>query len=213
MLDMKSKKALFLGPHTDDVELGCGGTLSKFLDEGSIVHVVAFSPCKESLGDLPQDTLANEFNEAMQSLDRDNLTYELCDYPVRNFEYLRQDICDFMIELRKKYEPEIIFVPSSTDIHQDHEVIHNEGVRVFKNMTILGYELPWNHISSKQNLFVSLSPEDLANKINLLSKYVSQEELGRIYFKNNFMSKLAQVRGAQVGMDAAETFEVIRMAL
>jgi N-acetylglucosamine malate deacetylase 1 len=214
MLNVKLMKVLFLAPHTDDAELGCGGTLSRFLNEGATVHVVAFSSCKESLNEMmPEDTLANEFFSAMKSLDNQNLTFELSEFPVRNFEYVRQDILDFMIEVRNRFEPDIIFVPSSTDIHQDHQVIHNEGVRAFKNKTILGYELPWNHISSKQNLFISLSPIELDNKVKLLNEYVSQKKLGRKYFKANFMSNLAEFRGAQVGMEAAESFEIIRMTL
>ena len=116
-----------------------------------------------------------------------------------------------MIRVRSKFDPAIVFIPSSTDIHQDHQIIHIEGVRAYKNRTVLGYELPWNHILSQQNLFIELRDYDLARKVKLLNEYKSQIQLGRPYFEPDFMMNLAKLRGSQAGVDAAESFEVIRM--
>lgn len=43
------KKVLVLAPHTDDAELGCGGSIAKFVEEGREVHVVSFSIAEDSL--------------------------------------------------------------------------------------------------------------------------------------------------------------------
>ncbi len=67
MLD--PQKILVLAPHTDDGELGCGGSIAKFCAEGKQVYYVAFSLCSKSLPqDLSPDTLAKECKKAVSIL-------------------------------------------------------------------------------------------------------------------------------------------------
>ena len=58
-------------------------------------------------------------------------------FEVRKFPENRQEILQSMIELNKKYEPDIIFLPSPNDTHQDHNVISTEGFRAFKKIICL----------------------------------------------------------------------------
>ena len=63
------KNILVLAPHTDDGELGCGGTIVKFIEDGVEVHYAAFSTAEESVPEgLPKDILKIEVREAMASL-------------------------------------------------------------------------------------------------------------------------------------------------
>jgi len=66
-------------------------------------------------------------------------------YPVREFPAHRQEILDELIKLKKQIQPDLVFLPNTRDIHQDHEVISREGIRAFKQCRLLGYELPWNN--------------------------------------------------------------------
>ena len=62
------KKVLVLAPHTDDGELGCGGTVARLLEEGCEVHFAVFSTCAESVpAGFPADELKTEFLSAMES--------------------------------------------------------------------------------------------------------------------------------------------------
>ena len=99
-------------------------------------------------------------------------------------------------------------MPSLNDIHQDHKTIAEEGLRAFKNRTVLGYELIWNNLKFNTDCFVSLDKNDIEKKVEALSKYKTQE--GREYMSKEFIFALAKARGIQIGVEYAESFEVIR---
>jgi N-acetylglucosamine malate deacetylase 1 len=206
------QRVLVLAPHTDDAELGCGATLTRLLEVGSEVFVAAFSTAEESLppGTSP-DTLRDEFLESMRLLgvpEENTLVYG---YPVRRLSYYRQEVLEELVKVRKKLDPTVAFVPSASDLHQDHQVLHSEGLRVFKDVTVWGYELPWNHITFSAQAFVTLKLCNVEAKWRALKAYQSQIRLGRPYFSWDFIQGLARVRGVQVNAEYAEAFEVVRI--
>ncbi|MDC1542025.1 PIG-L family deacetylase [Candidatus Pseudothioglobus singularis] len=203
------KKILILSPHTDDGELGCGGTIAKYVDEGYDVYYIAFSACEESLPpEYEKDTLVKEAKKATSVLGIKEQNIFILKYPVRKFTEFRQDILEDLIVFKKKLEPDLVILPNSTDVHQDHIVIHQEGVRAFKDSSILGYELPWNNLMSKNNCFKSLDKSYIEQKVKALHCYASQK--GRVYMDQNYIFSLAKTRGTQIKKDYAESFEVIR---
>ncbi len=205
------KKVLLLAPHTDDAELGCGGTMAKMLEEGIEIHVAAFSTARASLppGSDP-DLLRNEFVAAMDffGIPRDHLY--IYDYEVRKLNYSRQEVLEELVKLRASIAPDMVLVPSGADLHQDHQVVYNEGLRAFKEVTLWGYELPWNHISFSAQAFVTLEKHHLDKKWAALKHYESQFVKQRQYFTEEFIYGLGKVRGTQVRAEYAEAYEVIR---
>jgi LmbE family N-acetylglucosaminyl deacetylase len=208
MLD--PQKILILAPHTDDGELGCGGSIAKFCTEGKQVYYAAFSLCSKSLSPgLPSDTLAHECKKAISILGIKAENVTLFNYDVRNFPSLRQELLEELVKLNKIIVPDLIFIPSATDMHQDHEVIHAEASRAFKNISLLGYELPWNQTQFNSNFFIKLSIENINCKAAALKAYESQSH--RNYMQNDFIISLAKVRGVQCNAEYAEAFEVYRL--
>jgi LmbE family N-acetylglucosaminyl deacetylase len=210
---MKSKKTiLILAPHTDDGEFGCGGTIAKYVAEGARAVYVAFSAAEQSvLPHLPRDILRTEVRKATAALgiaDEDCLVF---DFEVRNFPGLRQSILDKMIELNRRYQPDMVFLPSGNDTHQDHQIIAQEGFRAFKRTTMLGYEVPWNNLDFRTSCFVDLSEENLMAKIRAVGTYESQKH--RDYASAEFIRSLALTRGVQIGKRYAESFEVVRCVI
>jgi len=204
-----SQRALVLAPHTDDGELGCGGTITRLIAEGTSVYYVAFSLCRRSLpAHLPPDTLEKEVKVATKLLGIPSDNLILLDYDVRRFKEFRQDILEDMIKIRNQINPDLVFIPASSDIHQDHQVIAEEGLRAFKQSSVLGYELPWNNTSFNNGCFIKLEAAHIDNKIKALRAYESQKQ--RTYFNDNFIRSLATVRGVQVSTPYAEAFEVLR---
>lgn len=162
---MEHKRALFLGAHTDDVEIGCGGYLQRFKDK----KIVAFSAATESIpNQFSKDSTINEFYESVD--------YKICcdsclyDVDVRRFDEDRQFILDRLIQIKNEYKPEIVFVHQIGDYHQDHKVLTEEAIRAFKDITIIGYGL----YIINANLFINLSQIEIDNKVDYVSTYKSQ---------------------------------------
>jgi len=210
MMISKFKNVLVLAPHTDDGELGAGGSISKFIENGSEVTYVAFSTAEESVPEgLPKDILKTEVKEATKRLGVKNLI--IYNYQVRKLNYARQEILENLIELKCKNNYDLVLLPSLKDIHQDHSTIAHEGLRAFKRTTILGYELIWNNLSFDTQCFIRLERMHVEKKVNALKAYESQGF--RDYLSEEFIFSLAKTRGVQIGSEYAEAFEVIRLVL
>ena len=205
-----NNKILILAPHTDDGELGCGASIAKFCSEGRQVYYAAFSTCKKSLpAGLSGDTLEKECKQAIATLGISEKNLMLFDFEVREFPANRQEILERLIFLQREWEPDLVMIPDATDIHQDHQVIHQEALRAFKKTSILGYELPWNQQSFMANYFIRVSKENLDKKIKAIQAYESQSH--RNYTQADFLQSLARVRGVQCQAEFAEAFTVYRL--
>jgi N-acetylglucosamine malate deacetylase 1 len=206
------KKVLVLAPHTDDGEFGCGGTINRLIKEGIEVYYVAFSACEQSvLPQFPSDILITEVKAATKILGIKPENLMLLKYDVRTFNYMRQPILDDILKIKAQIQPDLVFVPSVNDIHQDHATIANEAVRAFKFTSILCYELPWNNFNFLTSCFVYLDETHIRQKIDALTEYKSQAH--RPYSNEEFIRGLARTRGVQVNTQYAEVFEVIRWIL
>jgi len=209
MFNNKKRKILVLAPHTDDGEFGCGGTIAKLIDEGHDVYYAAFSACQQSvLPQFPSDILITEVKEATKILGVKPENLILFDYDVRTFGYHRQEILDDLIKLRKDIDPDLIFIPTLTDVHQDHHTIAVEGMRAFKFKSIMSYELPWNNFSFSTSSFIHLDEKYIQTKVNALKAYQSQAH--RSYSDEDFIRSVARTRGVQIGIRYAEAFEMVR---
>src|SRR5829696_254887 len=126
---IRNKRILILAPHTDDGELGCGGTISKLISSNDIYYL-AFSACEQSVPEhLHKDVLKDEMKAAAGILGFQSQNLILLTYEVRKFNLQRQEILEDLLRIKKDIKPEVILMPSINDIHQDHQIIANEGLR------------------------------------------------------------------------------------
>jgi LmbE family N-acetylglucosaminyl deacetylase len=206
-----SKKILILCPHPDDAEFACGGSIAKYSEKGYEIHYLVFSKCVKSLpGNLPENTLFDELYDASEILGVKKECVHTFDFPVRDFPAYRQDILEILIQKKKEIKPSLVFLPEQYDVHQDHSIIHQEGVRAFKtDASILGYELPWNNVyQTKLNFFVSLSETHIEMKLKAIKCYKSQ--IFREYMNPELFKNFVRLRGAMVNKQYAEAFNVVR---
>lgn len=204
-----SARALVLTAHPDD-EFGCAGLVARLLETGTDVHLACFSACEESVPEgFEKDVLRHEIRDAIRILGIPESNFRMYDIRVRHFPQFRQDILETLVALRRELEPDLVLLPSSSDIHQDHGTIAAEGIRAFKHSTVLGYELPMNTIAFQHACFVELEPRHMELKIRHAAAYVSQRH--RQYMRSGFLESLATVRGLQMNVPTAEAFEVLRM--
>ncbi|KKN59940.1 hypothetical protein LCGC14_0536900 [marine sediment metagenome] len=191
---------LFISAHTDDAEFGAGATISRLIEEGNVVNIVAFSYCGIK-------KLKHQMLISCRSLGV-NGKIIILNNKVRFFHKNRQGILDAMISIKKKIDIDTVFIFSQHDIHQDHKVIYEETLRAFKNINIYGYDFPHNHFKFSPNLFFKIGKRHLDKKILALKEYKSQQH--RPYMDVEFIVSNAIYRGLQAGCKYAECFEVIR---
>ena len=193
--------ALVLSPHTDDGELGCGGTIAKLVARGWRVHMLYFTACG-------RDVLVEEARRSDELL---GVTHEILDFQVRHFPRDRQRVLEALYARAQEHRYALVFTPATTDVHQDHGVVTAEAVRAFRDCTLLGYELPWNNLTVTLNGFVALDEAHVAQKLAALDCYHSQKH--NSYFNPDYFRAVMRTRGVQLASDYAEGFEVIKVAL
>lgn len=204
------QRILILAPHPDDAEFGLGGTITKLTEMGKEIHIAIFSDCEKSTPEGFQiGVIEDELMQSMEFLQIPENRVYMHRYEVRQFPQLRQEILERMIELKKQIQPDLVFLPSSSDMHQDHATVHNEGIRAFKHQSILGYEMPWNNFKFQSYMYVRLEEHHIARKIEAIKLYRSQEK--RAYSSDDFVRALATIRGVQINTTFAESFEAIRL--
>lgn len=205
------RRVLVLGAHTDD-EFGCAGTVIRLVEAGAAVRYLALSTCEASVPEgFPKDVLAHECRSCTAALGIAPEQVELGPFEVRHFPRDRQAILERLVALRRAYDPDLVLLPASSDTHQDHAVVAQEGFRAFKHASLLGYELPQNLVTFQHTAFVTLDERVLGRKLEALAAYRSQAF--RPYATEAFVRGLATVRGVQCGAAFAEAFEVVRLVV
>lgn len=214
---LKCRNVLVLSPHTDDSELGAGGLISRLISGGARVTVVVFCNAAKSLAPdlLIQSTSRNDnllLQEFKAAAALQQVNTVVLNYPVREFPAHRQEILDNIYALAH-YNGwsiyDLVLTPCGFDTHQDHQVIYAEACRAFRRVTLLGYELPWNHVNLANPLYVRLPDDHMNKKWAAISCYQSQVKMNRAYFNKDFIYGWARVRGVQAGSEYAEAFQVV----
>jgi LmbE family N-acetylglucosaminyl deacetylase len=207
---LASQRILVLGAHTDD-EFACAGTIAALRELGAAVAIVALSACEASLPEAIRGDrlLEREMHAAAAAIG--NPVVEVLGFEVRELPARRQEVLDLFVDLRARIDPGVVFLPSSSDHHQDHATVAAEGLRAFarNGTTILGYEMPQNAGVERHAAYVALEPRHVDAKVAHAAAYASQAH--RPYMDPAYIRGLARVRGVQAGAELAEAFEAVRL--
>jgi len=206
-MEWKIDRVLVISAHTDDMELGAGGTIRKMIESGVKVTSLVFSDCRKSVdtSKFPIDILETECKAAAAHLGIKDLT--ILQTPVREFPAYRQDILEKIYEVRKETDPNLVVSTWHGDLHQDHRTVAEETRRAFMktDTAILSYEVPGNCPGFTPQVYVPITEEEVATKIEMLQRYKSQVER-RGYFEINAIKSLMGYQGNHVGYPYAEAF-------
>jgi len=194
------------------MEISCGGTVSRYIDEGNEVYCVVFSFAEKSIPDVfPITATKYEYKKSLEVLNVKDVPLSVS-YSTRDFDRNRHLILDDMIHINKHIQPDIVMLPNSSDVHQDHQVIHQEGIRAFRNTTLLGYDNIWNTVQNNPyNFYVKLTCDNMNSKIMALDNYKSQLHKNPSLLED--VMTIARTRGMTIDYKYAESFEVIRIIL
>jgi len=202
----KSKKrlrVLCLGAHCDDIEIGCGATLLKLIEENPPISVtwVVFSS---------DDVRGLETRKSAEMILGDSVSNELLLLNHRNgyFPYGGAEIKDDFEQLKKKIEPDIIFTHYGKDRHQDHRVVSELTWNTFRNHWILEYEIPkYDGELGSPNIFVPVQDKYVRRKSEILMDcYKTQHK--RPWFSPSTFDGLMRLRGIECNSNSgyAEAF-------
>ncbi|MFX1370055.1 MAG: PIG-L deacetylase family protein [Promethearchaeota archaeon] len=210
----KVRTVLVLSAHTDDMEIGAGATVRRFVESGAKVKSVVFSDCKESVDTsrYPVDILRKECKAAATHLGIEDLT--ILDFPVRHFPSKRQDILETIYSLRKETHYDLVLTSWQGDLHQDHRVVAEESLRAFmkQDTTVLSYPIPGNCPDFAPHLYVPVEAEAMQKKIDLLHNYESQV-VRRGYFDETAIRGWMAHFGLYIGKPYAEAFMVHKVII
>lgn len=199
------KSLLFMGAHPDDIELGCGAFIAGMIGLADI-FCYTFSDNQKN-PDLKN--LVGEHQNSMRALGLKDDQFELGTFETRRFPDARQEILEKMIALRKKHQPEIVFVHTSQDLHQDHQIVTQEAMRAFRGTTVLGFDVLRSSYGFFPHFLAEVSEENVSKKIAALAEYKTYAN--RYYFAPEIMRATAIRHGALAERPFAEGFDIIRI--
>ena len=190
-------KITFIGAHPDDIELSCGGTISKMIRLGHQVDCIVLS-ASQHLKENKQ--IKEELKKSMLFLEAN---IKLGNFETRYFCDNIPAIRDFLF----KIDADIIYTHSPDSNHTDHRILFECVKSIFTDKTIFCFEDITSQINV--NYWELLFPIDIKNKIKVLNFYKSQKD--RPYFNNDRILNLAVMRGQQMNRELAEAFQIFRM--
>jgi len=199
---IKKGPILFIGCHPDDIELGCGGLINKLKNDYKI-HALILS---KNLDQLEHKNLVMESKKSLKILGVKENNIIFGDFKSREFSYQRQEIVDYLWRIKKKIKPTCIFI-TPFDLHQDHQVCNMESKRVFREKSILEYDLVRSTLDRNHSMFVELTKKELDVKIKALEQYKTHSK--RNYFKKQTITSIAQAGGIKQELNFCEIFKPV----
>ena len=199
------KKVLFLGAHPDDIEIGCGALIHHIVEQTDILCVTLSDNQKNP--DLKN--VKDEHLRSMKVLGVPDEKVVFGPFTTRVFPDARQEILEYFLDLRRTFQPDLIFVHSKQDVHQDHLTMTDEALRAFRGITVLGFDVVRSSYGFFPHFLVEVTEEDVEKKIEALSQYETYRD--RYYFNSELTRSIMVRHGALAEIPFAEGFDILRI--
>lgn len=183
---------LCLGAHSDDIEIGCGGTVLKLIAEYPSISVrwVVFG----SNGERTVEAYNSAGNLLKEVQDK---KIDVKGFRDGYFPYIGAEIKDYFESMKKEVSPDLIFTHYRDDLHQDHRLISDLTWNTFRNHLIFEYEIPkYDGDLGTPNFYAHLDSEIGERKIqHILTYFQTQKE--RYWFTEGTFWSLLKLRGME----------------
>jgi LmbE family N-acetylglucosaminyl deacetylase len=183
---------LCLGAHCDDIEIGCGGTILKLLQEykRTSVHWVVFSS-DEQRGEEARESATAFLRQAESK----NIVIKT--FTTSFFPYVGTDIKLYFERLKQEVTPDVIFTHYRNDLHQDHRTISELTWNTFRDHLILEYEIPkYDGDFGSPNSFVHLDESIVQKKIGFITESFRSQN-GKHWFDQETFTAVLRLRGME----------------
>jgi LmbE family N-acetylglucosaminyl deacetylase len=183
---------LCLGAHSDDIEIGLGATLLGLASSGARLDVTW---CVASAAGPRATEAQNSAGDFLAGAARSRV--ELGSFADTYFPAESRQIKEWLIEIRKRFAPDVVFTHRRNDAHQDHREISNLTWNVFRNNLILEYEIPkWDGDLGQPNVYVPATRSAMERKIDLLEHHFGTQR-AKDWFDDETFFSLARLRGME----------------
>jgi N-acetylglucosamine malate deacetylase 1 len=199
------KRVLFLGAHPDDIEIGCGALIHHIVKQTEILCVTLSDNQKNP--DLKN--VKDEHLRSMKVLGVPDDKVVFGPFTTRVFPDARQEILEYFLKFRREFQPDLIFVHSKQDVHQDHLTMTDEALRAFRGITVLGFDVVRSSYGFFPHFLVEVDEEDVNKKIEALSQYETYRD--RYYFNSELTRSIMVRHGALAEIPFAEGFDILRI--
>jgi LmbE family N-acetylglucosaminyl deacetylase len=203
-------KVLCLGAHSDDIEIGCGGTILQLLARSSNLEVfwTVFSSGRER----EREARASAALFLKQAKQKQVIMKKFRD---GFFPFEGTEIKEFFEEMKGQVDPDLIFTHYRNDRHQDHRTISDLTWNTWRRHLILEYEIPkYDGDLGSPNCFVPLKQEICARKIKYICD-VFQTQSNKAWLTEDTFQALLRLRGVECAAPDkyAEAFYCRKLAL
>lgn len=186
------RSVLLIGSHSDDIEIGCGGTvlrLAREVPEAEFTWVV-LSASGERADEARRS--ADCFLEGARSS-----SVVLKTFRDGFFPYTGREVKEFFEELKGIVSPDLIFTHYRDDLHQDHRIVSELTWNTFRDHFILEYEIPkYDGDLGSPNFFIHLNEKDRARKVDILLS-VFELQARKHWFTEDTFNGLMRIRGME----------------
>ncbi len=206
----KPIRVLCLGAHSDDIEIGCGGTLLTWMAAGLELHV---HWCVLSANGVRADEAHGSANAFLSQAK--SKTVELSAFRDGYFAYQGAELKDRFEALKAATHPDVIFTHRRGDAHQDHREVNKLTWNSFRDHLILEYEIPkWDGDIAQPNLYQPLTCAAFDQKVALLDRHFGTQR-SKDWFDADTFRGLARLRGmeSRANERLAEGFFARKMTL
>jgi LmbE family N-acetylglucosaminyl deacetylase len=187
-----TRKILCLGAHADDIEIGCGGTILRWLEEHPDLEVywVVLSSGRERKKEALKS--ADLF---LQSARKRKVV--VGDFRDGFFPYDGAAIKEYFETLKQRFSPEIVLTHYRHDRHQDHRLVSDLTWNTFRRELILEYEIPkYDGDFGQPNLFVPLSESLCRKKIQHILDVFETQRL-KDWLTEDTLQAILRLRGVE----------------
>jgi LmbE family N-acetylglucosaminyl deacetylase len=200
---------LCLGAHSDDIEIGCGGTILRLRDQypDTVFHWVVFN----AIGVRETEARAAATLFVSQISLKGPL---LKAFPDGFMPFVGSEVKQVFEEL-KAVSPDLIFTHNKQDAHQDHRLLSELTWNTFRNHLILEYEIPkYDGDMGRPSVFVPLESEVCEKKVKFLMEAFKSQHSKHWFQESTFLS-LLRLRGMECNAPSgyAEAFYCRKLVL
>jgi LmbE family N-acetylglucosaminyl deacetylase len=210
MNNANTYQVLCLGAHSDDIEIGCGGTLLKLAADARnvIIHWVVFSANQERRQEAHDSAGAFLANVA-------NSTIVLHRFRDGFLPYAGIELKECFERLKHECSPDLILTHYRNDLHQDHRTVSEMTWNTFRNHLILEYEIPkYDGDFGSPNVFVPLDINICQMKIQYIFKYFKTQR-DKHWFSHELFAAILRLRAMEASVTGgyAEAFYCRKLLL